>query len=77
MRAGHRQRAQPTHLDVAHDRGKVGEHERNLTPEQIIDGRRLAAVSHMCHFDPCQRGEQLGSHMRRSAKAARSEIERT
>jgi len=77
MRAGHRQRAQPTHLDVAHDRGKVGEHERNLTAEQIIDGRRLAAVGHMRHFDPCQRGEQLGSHMRRSAKAARSEIERT
>ena len=74
--AGDGERAQLAGLDVAlHDR-QVGEHERDLPAQQVVDARRFAPIGDVNHLDAGVEGEQFACHVRRGADAAGAEVHR-
>src|SRR5712672_877502 len=56
-------------------RGHLGEHQVDVTRDEVVDGGRRAAVRHVEHADAGLAAEQLGGEMRGRAGSLRREIE--
>ena len=53
--AGDGECAQLSGFHIAQDGGEIGEHERNLAAQKIVDGRRFSAIGDVRHLDAGER----------------------
>jgi hypothetical protein len=49
LRAGNCKRSQLPRLHIADDGRKIGEHQRYLAADEIVDGRSFAAIGDVHH----------------------------
>jgi hypothetical protein len=70
LRAGDGERAHATGFDVDRQRQDVADQDRNLTAEQVVQGRRGPAIRRVVELDVRRRREQCAGEVRTGADAA-------
>ncbi len=69
-RRRHRNRTQLSGGDERQRRAEIGEHELDISGDQIVQRRRRAVIGHVRHLDPRHIGKHGGGQVMESADAA-------